>query len=490
MAQIPVTTQRIFGAYNPTTNALVGIQISGETPYQNVANALVTPNYAGVRTATNAATNMVMALGKTTQGDGGGQTYVYNPTDTSSGCVCLGTAAGTVLTVSQILSGTITVGLTLASSVTGLPLATILSFGTGLGGTGTYNLSAPVTQVALATFLLDNNSTILVSADGSRWYIQNTTAVYFTTVNAPSGNPAITLTTPAYSFGNPTDNPSFTFNGSGPLTVNSGNIRGLTTLNFGVAGVNYWQLTANGGLVNTTLPTAGTALTLNNNVGDQLVLASSSSTVQSDWNAPTGQVVNLWLNSNGLASGASALLQMNATNNLRLKNFTAGGTTVLGAGGGEQFEITSAGALQGLGPTAAAFVDMTPDQNTTGFTSTTSGAFATTIAWKWRRIGGMVYLWTDAGSGAQTVSVLNALTLNSLPAAIQPAATRNVMCGTVTSTGGTPGLAMATLSNSANFSINPVYTANAANPTGLNAAGLWNTGGGQINAGMVIVYPL
>lgn len=171
--QAPVLTQRIWGAYNPTTNLLVGIQTSGEAPYQNVPNELITPTFAGVHTATNAATNTVLTLGKTTQGDGGGATFVYNPTDTTSGCVCLGTAAGTVLTVASVTSGTIVAGYTLSSGTTGLPLATVTSFGTGAGGTGTYNLSAPVTQVALATFLLDNNSTTLVSADGSRWILQS-----------------------------------------------------------------------------------------------------------------------------------------------------------------------------------------------------------------------------------------------------------------------------------------------------------------------------
>lgn len=214
--QIPVTTQRIFGAFNPTSNAIVGVQISGETPYQNIPNELITPTYAGVRTATHAATNTVLTLGKTTQADGGGATFVYNPSDTTSGCVCTGTSAGTVLTVSAISSGTIVVGATLASSVTGAPLATILSFGTGLGGTGTYNLSATVTQPTLTTFLLDNNSSVLVSADGSRWY-QNATGGLV----APSGNPAITITSPLYTLGNTTDNPNITMVGTGTLTVPS-----------------------------------------------------------------------------------------------------------------------------------------------------------------------------------------------------------------------------------------------------------------------------
>ena len=38
-------------------------------------------------------------------------------------------------------------------------------------------------------------------------------------INAPSGNAAITLTTPLYTFGNATDNPNFTFAGSGSVTM-------------------------------------------------------------------------------------------------------------------------------------------------------------------------------------------------------------------------------------------------------------------------------
>lgn len=39
-------------------------------------------------------------------------------------------------------------------------------------------------------------------------------------INAPSGNPAITITTPTYTFGNVIDNPSFNFNGNGSISLN------------------------------------------------------------------------------------------------------------------------------------------------------------------------------------------------------------------------------------------------------------------------------
>ncbi len=58
--------------------------------------------------------------------------------------VYTGTIATTVMTVSAVTSGTIAVGQTISGAgITGAP--TIVSFGTGTGGTGTYNISASET---------------------------------------------------------------------------------------------------------------------------------------------------------------------------------------------------------------------------------------------------------------------------------------------------------------------------------------------------------
>ena len=217
--QSPVLTQRIWGAFSPTTGQILGVQTSGESVYQNIPNMLLGTTFASVRTATHAATQAVLVMGKNIVSDGSGGTFAYNPADTSSGCVCTGGSAGTVLTVISVQSGTIVNGYTVSSSVTGLPLATITSFGTGTGGTGTYNLSTPVNIASPFTFLIDNNSTVLVSADGSRWDLTTTTAV-ITGITAPSGNSALSITTPLYTFGNATDNPAFTFAGTGALSAN------------------------------------------------------------------------------------------------------------------------------------------------------------------------------------------------------------------------------------------------------------------------------
>ena len=72
------------------------------------------------------------------------------------------TAAGTVLTVSSMNTGTIIVGQTLAGSASIPGGTTILSLGTGTGGTGTYNLSQSVTIVS-STKLTSATSTGNVS---------------------------------------------------------------------------------------------------------------------------------------------------------------------------------------------------------------------------------------------------------------------------------------------------------------------------------------
>lgn len=302
--QIPVAIQKILGAFNPTSGAITGITVSGETPYQNIPNALIATTFAGLRTtATAVGATAVMVMGKNTVNDGLGGVYAFNPNDTTSGCICVGSAAGTVLTVTAVQTGSITVNAFLCSSVTGLVLAQVLSFGSGAGGTGTYNLSAPVNQAGPFTFILDSNGAVLVSTDGSRWAstLTNTTAVPFTLL-APSGNNAIALTTPTYTFGNAIDNPAFQTAGTGRWTFNGG-------------------VTTNGGAFN--------------------VQATGAADSIENLNAGAGQAVTIFLNSNGRSAGSAALLQQNGVDNLRLKNFVVGGSLILGTSGNDTLTLTN-----------------------------------------------------------------------------------------------------------------------------------------------------
>ena len=128
-AQLPlqqqVLTQRIWGAFDPDTNRIIGVQISGESIYQNVPNALITPAHPGVRTASGLATQTVITLGKDVQGDGGGGFFSAVP-GTAMGNVIVGSIAGTTLSVARILDGPpIILGLTVSSALTGQPLGTI-----------------------------------------------------------------------------------------------------------------------------------------------------------------------------------------------------------------------------------------------------------------------------------------------------------------------------------------------------------------------------
>jgi hypothetical protein len=83
----------------------------------------------------------------------------------SAGAVVVGSVAGTVLTVTAVVSGTLAVGqwVTGLDSVSGIPVGTtIVSLGSGSGGTGTYNLSASAT-VAGATFTGSGSGTNLTT---------------------------------------------------------------------------------------------------------------------------------------------------------------------------------------------------------------------------------------------------------------------------------------------------------------------------------------
>lgn len=77
----------------------------------------------------------------------------------------------------------------------------------------------------------------------------------------------------------------------------------------------------------------------------------------------------------------------------------------------------SAVALQGLGPVAGTFIDVTPDKG--AFNATVTGFTVTqTPACRWIRIGNLVVLTI---SGFQSTSNSTQMALTNLPSAIQPA---------------------------------------------------------------------
>ena len=377
MAQLSqVLTQRIWGAYNPVTGALVGVQTSGEAPYQAVANTAIVTNYPGVRTTSHVNTSMVTTLGKVTQGDGGGTTFVYNPTDTTTGAVAIGSSSGTVLNLTSV-QGTVAVGLTVCSSITGAPMGvTILSFGTGAGGPGTYNLSGPLSQAGPFTFLIDNNTTILVSGDGSRWYL-NSTSTVITSFLAPSGNSAINITTPTYTFGNATDNPNFVYAGTGTTTFASGALTASGLANFGEINLTGAATPTNGinlpgvnvlgiytasteriqisqtGVVNILAPSTGNALAVAGVSGFPPVLSTAGGATDVAFRAVglAGGMGAIELTGNsssnsfiGVAGATNQLWTGSAVGDLVLQNTTSGAMRFVLNNTTQVLAMTSAGA--------------------------------------------------------------------------------------------------------------------------------------------------
>lgn len=111
--------------------------------------------------------------------------------DTSPTFVGTGSVSGTVLTITAVTSGTIAVGDLVATNVSENstsgylhPFAYVVSFGTGTGGTGTYNISEPPTSTISSTTIrcgpnFKNNSITFIDTD---------TSVASTEGNRPVGN--------------------------------------------------------------------------------------------------------------------------------------------------------------------------------------------------------------------------------------------------------------------------------------------------------------
>jgi hypothetical protein len=176
----------------------------------------------------------------------------------------------------------------------------------------------------------------------------------------------------------------------------------------------------------------------------------------------------------GKASGSN--------NDIYLANQISGGIIAL---------ATNGGAIQGTGPTAAALVDMTPDQGS--WTTTISGAYSSNPSGtlKWRRVGGLVCIWAEANILAVSNSSGN-LSCSGLPAAITPSANRIVMSwgGEVR---GVNCPMTCTMTTSNTILLAPVLTANASNPTAVNAnvANAFDSASNiGIYSGWAIWYPL
>ena len=137
-------------------------------------NAAVVSSYPALRLLSSSANQTAFVAAAQTAPDGGGGTYAYIPTDTSSGCLFTASVSGTTLTVSSVSNGTLAPGLSVNRGDTGASIGTTLKFGTGgttgTGGTGTYALSASASIAGPLSFTADNNSSFIVAVDGGRWF--------------------------------------------------------------------------------------------------------------------------------------------------------------------------------------------------------------------------------------------------------------------------------------------------------------------------------
>lgn len=137
-------------------------------------NAAVVSSYPALRLLSSSTDQTAFVAAALAAPDGGGGTYAYVATDTSSGCLFTGSVSGTTLTVSSVSNGALAATLFVNRGDTGASIATILPFGTGgttgTGGTGTYALSASASISGPLTFTADNNSSFVVATDGGRWF--------------------------------------------------------------------------------------------------------------------------------------------------------------------------------------------------------------------------------------------------------------------------------------------------------------------------------
>lgn len=459
LLQPPVHTQNIWGAFDPRTERILGVQISGESIYQYVANALITPTMAGVRTATGQAGQLVMTLGQDAQGDGKAQNFIAIPGD-AMGNVVTGRVQGTTFTVDRILDGPpIELGLTVSSALTGLPVGKIVAFGTGAGSTGTYVLDTPADLPNINTFTLDDNGiNYLVSGDGTRWVWGNSTAMLHNLiidatpgtigliVNGAAGETAVDFLqngsdpgAAALTLGqtNATQNgnavASFDDNGNlsfgtttaSSLCLISNNLERLCVDQHGAMTYNPPDVIThnsiifglNGDGTGTDFLIWGQADKWENSLELRAVGRPplyDASQAWSEIGATDGVSYGLYMMSGGMGAYQGPLISGAPNGSVLTTNYVSNLT--LGTNLKAAFNITPTQDLEGWGYVAQEFVDMTPDlgEFALGFNGFTGTVTSTCY---WARVGRLVCLTLGAGIG--TSNNTNFWTA-ALPAEIQP----------------------------------------------------------------------
>lgn len=174
IANIPLNGFKITGAGDGTASGdyTTVRQLTNSGP-DLIGVAWTVSSMAALRLLKITGSGKALVTGYYQASDGGGGVYSYIASDTTSGAFFTASASGTTLTVSAVANGTLAVGQVVCRSDTGAPVAYISALGTGAGGTGTYTLSASAT-IGSMTMMADNGGTIIVAADGGRWYLNST----------------------------------------------------------------------------------------------------------------------------------------------------------------------------------------------------------------------------------------------------------------------------------------------------------------------------
>lgn len=285
--------------------------------------------------------------------------------------VVTASSAGTVLTVTAVTSGTLAVGQNLISAAMPAGAAQIVSFGTGAGGTGTYNIStsytfgaqtvnAVLTDVSQSVFVGNNAGEYAADADrpgsvfskavgiGYQAYEFGTTGQYNVAVGAGAMKGSSTLgITGSYNTG-----VGGQACGSGLLSTGANNVcvgySAGTTLSTG------FNNTFVGYFAGLQATTANTNIIIGANNGFALTTGANNVTISnSDTGITTGSFNTVLGTVSGLSGSlANAIVIADGANNIRLdygkttaSTWTFAGTIVTPA-------ITATGAsviLSGLG---------------------------------------------------------------------------------------------------------------------------------------------
>jgi hypothetical protein len=144
----------------------------------------------------------------------------------------VGVVSGSVLTVLSVNNGSIAVGLSVNRGDTGVSIGAVLPFGTGgstgTGGVGTYVLTGGASIGNALVMSADNNSTLLVAADGGRWYLAVPQAANLTTSLIPAAPFTYNIGSPTYPWLNTYTQNLYVYGAVGAnLTPDVNNFRSL-----------------------------------------------------------------------------------------------------------------------------------------------------------------------------------------------------------------------------------------------------------------------